>query len=131
FLRFALTAAPPGQSAPFALTAISPGELAGQDLKKFPLVILANVERLAEGAVEKLEQYADEGGKVLIFLGDWWTWVSTTIRSPRPTGATVGCYRGASRGRRRRPGSSGRWTTSTGLWRRFRSRNSGRCWGRG
>src|SRR5262249_29872889 len=40
------------------------------DLSKYPLVVLANVERLSEQAVEKLEEYADGGGSVLVFLGD-------------------------------------------------------------
>src|SRR5690606_5055313 len=38
FLRFALTAAPEGQSPPFVLTTVSPQELAAQPLETFPLV---------------------------------------------------------------------------------------------
>jgi uncharacterized membrane protein len=70
FLRLALTAAPEGQRSPFQLTAIGPPAVAGTDLGKYPLVILANVERLTEGAVEKLEDYVAGGGKLLVFLGD-------------------------------------------------------------
>jgi hypothetical protein len=38
----------------------------------YPLLILANVDagKLTEAAVEKLEEYVDGGGKLLIFLGD-------------------------------------------------------------
>jgi hypothetical protein len=70
FLRLALTAAPEGQQAPFRLQAVGPAELAGAELGKFPLVILANVERLGEAAVEKLEDYVAGGGKLLVFLGE-------------------------------------------------------------
>ncbi|MBY0231812.1 MAG: BatA domain-containing protein [Gemmataceae bacterium] len=70
FLRFALTAAPEGQKAPFALSAIAPAEVAAQKLDSYPLIVLANVEKLSDAAVEKLEQYVDEGGKLLVFLGD-------------------------------------------------------------
>src|SRR5262249_35236884 len=70
FLRFALTAAPEGQKEPFALRTIGPAEVAGTDLGPFPLVVLANVERLSEQAVEKLEDHVAAGGKLLVFLGD-------------------------------------------------------------
>lgn len=70
FLRIALTAAPDGQQAPFKLTAVAPGEVTSQPLDTFPLVILANVERLSDDAVDRLEKYVDEGGKLLVFLGD-------------------------------------------------------------
>ncbi len=70
FLRLALTAAPEGQKTPFEIRSIAPAELNGLDVNKYPLIILANVEKLSEAAVEKLEEYADEGGKLLVFLGD-------------------------------------------------------------
>jgi hypothetical protein len=70
FLRVALTAAPEGQKAPFQVEAVSPAEVAEKELSKFPLVVLANVERLTENAVEKLEEYVAEGGNLLVFLGD-------------------------------------------------------------
>src|SRR5262249_58537014 len=70
FLRLALTAAPEGQKAPFAIRSVAPAELADLELSKYPLVVLANVERLSEQSVEKLEEYADGGGSVLVFLGD-------------------------------------------------------------
>src|SRR5262249_8643213 len=70
FLKIALTAAPEGQKPPFEIRAVAPGELAATDLASYPLVVLANVERLSEAAVEKLEDYVDQGGKLLVFLGD-------------------------------------------------------------
>jgi hypothetical protein len=70
FLRLALGAAPEGQKSPFQLTAVGPPAVAGTDLDRYPLVILANVERLTEAAVEKLEDYVAGGGKLLVFLGD-------------------------------------------------------------
>jgi hypothetical protein len=70
FLRFALTAVPEGQKEPFQLRAVGAAEVAGADQDRFPLVILANVERLSEQAVEKLEDYVAGGGKLLVFLGD-------------------------------------------------------------
>jgi hypothetical protein len=70
FLRIALTAVPEGQKEPFRIQAISPAEVAGADLSKFPMVVMANVERLADAAIEKLEDYVGEGGKLLVFLGD-------------------------------------------------------------
>jgi hypothetical protein len=70
FLRLALTAAPEGEKEPFRIQAIGPAEVGAADLAKFPLVVLANVERLSDSSVEKLEKYVDEGGKLLVFLGD-------------------------------------------------------------
>jgi hypothetical protein len=70
FLRLALTAAPEGQKEPFQLRAVGPAEVAGTDLAGFPLVVLANVEKLSDEAVEKLEGYVAGGGKLLVFLGD-------------------------------------------------------------
>jgi hypothetical protein len=70
FLRLALGAAPEGQTPPFRLNAVSPSAVQATTLTKYPLVILANVERLTEQAVEKLEDYAAGGGSLLIFLGD-------------------------------------------------------------
>ena len=70
FLRFALTAAPEGQKAPFDITAIAPSEVASTAFEGYPLVVLANVPELSEAAVEKLEGYVDGGGKLLVFLGD-------------------------------------------------------------
>jgi hypothetical protein len=70
FLRLALEAAPEGQKPPFKLSAIGPGAVAATDLGKYPLVVLANVERLSERAVERLEDYVAGGGNLLVFLGD-------------------------------------------------------------
>jgi len=69
FLKTALTAAPEGKG-PIQLDTVAPSGLAGSDLSKYPLVILANVEAVPAAAVEKLEQFADRGGSVLVFLGD-------------------------------------------------------------
>jgi hypothetical protein len=70
FLRLALTAAPEGKEAPIRLDTVAPVGLAGKDLSKYPLVILANVESLSAEAVEKLESFVDRGGNLLVFLGD-------------------------------------------------------------
>jgi hypothetical protein len=70
FFRVALTATPEGQKEPFNVRAVSPAELASAELTTFPLVVLANVERLTESAVEKLEDYVAEGGHLLAILGD-------------------------------------------------------------
>ncbi len=70
FLRLALTATPEGQKPPFAIQAVGPAELAASELSKFPMVVLANVERLSDNAVEKLEDYVAGGGNLLVFLGD-------------------------------------------------------------
>jgi hypothetical protein len=48
----------------------TPAALADIDLARYPLVVLANVARLAPRSVEKLEQYVDRGGSLLVFLGD-------------------------------------------------------------
>lgn len=74
YLRAALSAAADeaGHS-PFQVDAVSPAELAARplaDLKKYPLVILANVESLPAPVVERLEEYADAGGRLLVTLGD-------------------------------------------------------------
>jgi hypothetical protein len=70
FFRVALTATPEGQREPFSVQAISPAEVAAAELSKFPLVVMANVERLTENAVEKLEDYVADGGNLVVFLGD-------------------------------------------------------------
>src|SRR5436190_2814484 len=68
--RLALTATPEGQSPPFQIRGLAPAEVASTTLSKYPLVILANVEKLSDAAVEKLEDYVAGGGKLLVFLGD-------------------------------------------------------------
>jgi hypothetical protein len=72
FLKWALEAAPEGQRGPFQVTPVAPTELAGTDLTPYPLVVLANVdaEKLTERGVEKLEEYVDNGGKLIVFVGD-------------------------------------------------------------
>jgi hypothetical protein len=69
FLKAALTASAEGKSS-IELTTASPAEVAGLDLAKYPVVILANVASLSNAAVEKLEDYVDRGGSLLICLGD-------------------------------------------------------------
>jgi hypothetical protein len=71
FLKLALTVSPQeGARSPITVDTIGPAGLADADLSKYPLVILANVERLSDAALTKLEDYADGGGSVLCFLGD-------------------------------------------------------------
>ena len=70
FLRHALTAHAEGQKSPIEMDAVGPAGLAGAELSKYPLVILANVESLPEAAVEKLEDYVENGGSLLVTLGD-------------------------------------------------------------
>src|SRR5205823_5738563 len=70
YLNLALTASAEGQQSPVKVDTVAPPALAGADLKKYPLVILANVESLPADAVEKLEEFAANGGSLLFFLGD-------------------------------------------------------------
>jgi uncharacterized membrane protein len=70
FLRLALTASPEGQKAPIDVDTIAPADLAGAEVGKYRLVVLANVESLPAAAVEKLEDFVAGGGSLLVFLGD-------------------------------------------------------------
>jgi hypothetical protein len=70
FLRLALTASPEGQKSPLEVDTVATTGLAGAELGKYPLVVLANVEMLPAAAVEKLEDYVENGGSLLVFLGD-------------------------------------------------------------
>lgn len=74
YLRAALTAtADENQPSPIQIDAVSPAELAGRpltELKKYPLIILANVESLPVSVVERLEEYVDDGGRLFVTLGD-------------------------------------------------------------
>jgi hypothetical protein len=69
FLRLALTAGQ-GQKRSIEVDTVTPAGLASVDPGKYRLVILANVEALPPAAVEKLEDYTDGGGSLLVFLGD-------------------------------------------------------------
>jgi uncharacterized membrane protein len=69
FLKAALTAGPEGK-APVQLDVVGTPDLANTELTKYPLVIVANAESLPAPAVEKLEEYVDRGGSLLVFLGD-------------------------------------------------------------
>jgi hypothetical protein len=79
YLRAALTAtADENGNSPIQLDTVSPAELNGRpmaELKKYPLIILANVESLAASVVERLEEYVDAGGRLFVTLGD-------KVRSP-------------------------------------------------
>ncbi len=70
FLRLALTASPEGQKSPIEVDTVATTGLTGAELSKYPLVILANVESLPAAAVEKLEGYVENGGSLLVLLGD-------------------------------------------------------------
>ncbi|HEY7313051.1 MAG TPA: VWA domain-containing protein [Gemmataceae bacterium] len=70
FLRLALTASPEGQKSPIEVDTVATTGLPGADLGKYPLVVLANVEALPASTVEKLEEYVENGGSLLVFLGD-------------------------------------------------------------
>lgn len=79
FFRLALTVQPDNQSgdesaaettAPVLIDSILPGEVTGQKLEGYRLVLLANVSDLAPAALEELEKYVDRGGNLLITLGD-------------------------------------------------------------
>ncbi|HEY7423376.1 MAG TPA: hypothetical protein VH682_03965, partial [Gemmataceae bacterium] len=70
FLRLALTASPEGQKSPIAVDTVAATELTGAEVSKYPLVILANIETLPAAAVERLEEYVENGGSLLVFLGD-------------------------------------------------------------
>jgi hypothetical protein len=70
FLRLALTASPEGQKPAVDVDAVVPADLAAQDLSKYRLVVLANVESLPAAALERLEDHVAGGGSLLVFLGD-------------------------------------------------------------
>jgi hypothetical protein len=74
YLRAALTAtADENGHSPIQMDAVSPAELAGRplaELKSYPLIVLANVESLAASVVDRLEEYADAGGRLFVTLGD-------------------------------------------------------------
>src|SRR5439155_7607582 len=70
FLRAALSFANPEGKSPIQMKVESPAALGSLDLNKYPLIILANVQRLSEDAVTRLENYVDRGGSLLVFLGD-------------------------------------------------------------
>ncbi len=69
FFRTALTVGGEDES-PIRVDVIVPANMESAMLADYPLVVLANVESLPESAVEKLEQYADRGGNVIVSVGD-------------------------------------------------------------
>jgi hypothetical protein len=69
FLKAALGASA-STTSPIDITMAQPNALAKSDLSGVRVVILANVESLPSLAVEKLESFVDQGGSLLVFLGD-------------------------------------------------------------
>jgi hypothetical protein len=69
FLRTALTTSA-GNSQPIGLESVAPPELAGKDVTGYAVILLVNVESLPPAAVEKLEAFADQGGSLLVVLGE-------------------------------------------------------------
>lgn len=69
FLKTALGASASGAS-PIDVTTVLPKSLVSSDLTGVRVVILANVESLPSQAIEKLETFVDQGGSLLVFLGD-------------------------------------------------------------
>ena len=69
FLKAALGATASGSN-PIDVTTVQPDALANSGLDGVRVVILANVESLSAAAVEKLEAFVDQGGSLLVFLGD-------------------------------------------------------------
>jgi len=71
FLRLALR--PPAanelERSVFAVDTVSPQELAGTELGGFAAVILADVPRLAPEALQRLRDYAEAGGLLIVFPG--------------------------------------------------------------
>lgn len=54
----------------FSITEVLENGLAREDVRKFDLVVLANVETVSPEEVAALEEYVKAGGGLLIFLGD-------------------------------------------------------------
>ena len=70
FLKHALKSATTAAEAVIQPTIIAPDQVDNVPLDKFPLIILANVSTLSTADVQRLEEYVDNGGGLLIFLGD-------------------------------------------------------------
>ena len=79
FFRLALTVRPQdtaaatgarGIDAPIIVDQISPVEVALPRLRDYRLVVMANVSNLSPAALEALEKYVDQGGSLIITLGD-------------------------------------------------------------
>jgi hypothetical protein len=69
FLQAAL-AAGSTRTNPINVDVVRSDGFLNNDLGNYPLVIMANVESLPSPAVEKLESFVDQGGSLLVFLGD-------------------------------------------------------------
>jgi hypothetical protein len=61
---------PTGEGARFSTSLVSSDDLSGQDHGRFPVVVLADVSRLAVGASQWLERHVREGGGLLAVVGD-------------------------------------------------------------
>jgi len=78
FLRHALTARPEAGAAagvgagaaPVVMDRIQPVEMTPRRLRDYRLAVLANVRNLSPDALKAVEQYVDQGGSLLITLGD-------------------------------------------------------------
>ncbi len=78
FFRLALTVRPEKTGAagvrvvdaPIIVDQITPVEVALPRLRDYPLVVMANVPNLSPTALEALEKYVDQGGSLVITLGD-------------------------------------------------------------
>ena len=79
FLRLALnvrpdeTASPAGEQtagAPIAVDEVTADQVTFTRLRGFPLVVMANVADLSPQALDALEQYVDQGGSLMVALGD-------------------------------------------------------------
>ena len=54
----------------FQVTVADPSELDGVNLEEVHLLMLANVYRLSDEAVGRMEDYVRQGGGLVVFLGD-------------------------------------------------------------
>ena len=71
FFRLALAArGGEGGEAPIAVDEAGPAEVSAERLSGYPVAVLANVGTLTAEGLEALEHYVDQGGNVLITLGD-------------------------------------------------------------
>ncbi|MFH1689153.1 MAG: VWA domain-containing protein [Candidatus Eisenbacteria bacterium] len=61
---------PTAESDRFSVSVVSQGALASQENDRFPLVVLADVGRLEDAAVSWLGRHVDDGGGLLIVLGN-------------------------------------------------------------
>jgi len=70
YLKHALKSAKTSAKSVIQPTIIEPDQFKNVELDKFSLIILANVSTLTTADVQRLEEYVNNGGGLLIFLGD-------------------------------------------------------------